>query len=37
MSALRNLEDFNYSNEGDFLRWLSRIAENQISGNLVQD
>ena len=36
MSALRNLKDFNYSNEGDFLRWLSRIAENQIRGNLDQ-
>lgn len=36
MSALRDLKDFNYSNEGDFLRWLSRIAENQIRGNLDQ-
>jgi RNA polymerase sigma-70 factor (ECF subfamily) len=36
MSALRDLEDFNYSNEGDFLRWLSGIAENQIRGKLVQ-
>jgi len=36
MSALRDLKDFNYSNEGDFLRWLSGIAENQIRGNLVQ-
>ena len=36
MSALQDLKDFNYSNEGDFLRWLSRIAENQIRGNLDQ-
>ncbi len=36
MSALRDLKDFNYSNEGDFLRWLSKIAENQILGNLDQ-
>ena len=36
MSALRDLKDFNYSNEGDFLRWLSKIAENQIRGNLDQ-
>ena len=34
LSALRDLESFNYSNEGDFLRWLSAIAENQIRGNL---
>ena len=36
MSALQDLKDFNYSNEGDFLRWLSKIAENQIRGNLDQ-
>src|SRR5210317_412076 len=36
MSALRDMKNFNYSNEGDFLRWLSRIAENQIRGNLDQ-
>lgn len=36
MSALRDLKDFKYSNEGDFLRWLSKIAENQIRGNLDQ-
>ena len=34
ISALRDLDDFKYSNEGDFLRWLSGIAENQIRGNL---
>jgi len=37
ISALRDLEDFNYSNEWDFLRWLSGIAKNKIYGNLVQD
>lgn len=28
--ALGRLQDFSYSNEGDFLRWLSRIAENKL-------
>jgi len=28
--ALRGLEGFTYKNEGDFLRWLSRIAENRL-------
>ena len=28
--ALGGLKDFNYRNEGDFLRWLSRIAENKL-------
>jgi RNA polymerase sigma-70 factor (ECF subfamily) len=32
--ALRDLEDFTYTNEGDFLRWLERIAENRIRSNL---
>ena len=26
--ALDGLQDFTYKNEGDFLRWLSKIAEN---------
>jgi RNA polymerase sigma-70 factor (ECF subfamily) len=30
ISALRSLENFTYKNEGDFLRWLSQIAENRI-------
>ena len=30
ISALRSLENFTYKNEGDFLRWLSTIAENRI-------
>ena len=33
ISALRGLEDFTYQNEGDFLRWLSKIAENRIRDN----
>ncbi len=28
--ALGGLQDFTYRNEGDFLRWLSRIAENKL-------
>jgi RNA polymerase sigma-70 factor (ECF subfamily) len=34
ISALRSLQDFTYKNEGDFLRWISRIAENRIRDNL---
>ena len=34
MCALRDLEDFTYTNEGDFLRWLVTIAENRIRDNL---
>ncbi len=34
MGALRNLGGFTYTNEGDFLRWLGRIAENRIRDNL---
>jgi RNA polymerase sigma-70 factor (ECF subfamily) len=30
IQALGGLKDFNYRNEGDFLRWLCRIAENKI-------
>jgi len=32
--ALSGLENFTYRNEGDFVRWLSRIAENEVRGNL---
>jgi RNA polymerase sigma-70 factor (ECF subfamily) len=32
--ALQDLEDFTYRNEGDFLRWLSKIAENRIRDNV---
>ena len=30
IQALGNLKDFTYRNEGDFLRWLCRIAENKF-------
>jgi len=32
MSALKDLGDFTYKTQGDFLRWLSRIAENRLRG-----
>ena len=32
--ALNDLDNFTYKNEGDFLRWLSTIAENVLRGNL---
>lgn len=34
VSALRDLGDFTYRSEGDFLRWLGKIAENRIRDNL---
>lgn len=34
VSALRDLGDFTYRDEGDFLRWLSRIAENRLRDNV---
>jgi RNA polymerase sigma-70 factor (ECF subfamily) len=34
VSALQDLEDFTYQNEGDFLRWMSKIVENRIRDNL---
>jgi RNA polymerase sigma-70 factor (ECF subfamily) len=34
LNALRGLEDFKYENEGDFLRWLLRIAQNTLGHNL---
>lgn len=30
VQALAGLENFTYKDEGDFLRWLSRIAENKL-------
>lgn len=33
ISALRSMENFTYRNEGDFLRWVSKIAENRIRDN----
>jgi RNA polymerase sigma-70 factor (ECF subfamily) len=32
--ALSGLDGFTYKNEGDFVRWLSTIAENVLRGNL---
>jgi RNA polymerase sigma-70 factor (ECF subfamily) len=34
MCAFRDLEEFNYTSEGDFLRWIGQIAENRIRDNL---
>ncbi|MHC4707344.1 MAG: RNA polymerase sigma factor [Planctomycetota bacterium] len=34
MCAFRDLGDFTYISEGDFLRWLWTIAENRIRDNL---
>lgn len=34
VSALEGIGGFTYSNEGDFLRWLSKIAENTLRDNL---
>ena len=30
VQALASLENFTYKDEGDFLRWLSKIAENKL-------
>jgi len=32
--ALKRLDDFTYKDEGDFVRWISKIAENEVRGNL---
>jgi RNA polymerase sigma-70 factor (ECF subfamily) len=32
--ALNGLDDFTYKSEGDFVRWLSKIAENELRGSL---
>ena len=34
MCAFMDLEEFTYTDEGDFLRWLGQIAENRIRDNL---
>jgi RNA polymerase sigma-70 factor (ECF subfamily) len=34
VSALGGLKDFSYKNEGDFLRWLARITQNELRDNL---
>jgi len=33
-SALQGIGNFKYTNEGDFLRWLSKIAQNSLRDNL---
>ncbi len=33
LHALGGIEDFTYENEGDFVRWLSKIAENALRDN----
>ena len=32
--ALKGLGDFTYTNEGDFVRWLSKIAQNALLDNV---
>ena len=34
ISAIRSMENFTYTNEGDFLRWISKIAENRLRDNI---
>jgi len=34
VSALQDLRGFTYKNEGDFVRWLSRITENKLRNYL---
>ena len=34
VSALHDLRGFTYKNEGDLVRWLSRITENKLRNNL---
>ena len=34
IAALRGMENFTYQNEGDFLRWVAKIAENRIRDEL---
>jgi len=34
VSALKDLGNFTYKNEGDFVRWLSGITENRLRDNL---
>jgi RNA polymerase sigma-70 factor (ECF subfamily) len=36
VSVLKDLGGFTYKNEGDFLRWLSKIAENRIRDNVYR-
>jgi RNA polymerase sigma-70 factor (ECF subfamily) len=32
--ALQDLDDFTYRDEGDFLRWMSKVVENRIRDNI---
>jgi RNA polymerase sigma-70 factor (ECF subfamily) len=34
LSALKDLGDFTYRDAGDFLRWLSAVAENRLRDNV---
>lgn len=34
LGGFRDLESFTYRNEGDFLRWMSKIVENKIRDNI---
>jgi RNA polymerase sigma-70 factor (ECF subfamily) len=34
LSALGGLGNFKYNNEGDFLRWLAKITQNELRDNL---
>jgi RNA polymerase sigma-70 factor (ECF subfamily) len=34
VSALKDLGDFTYRDDGDFLRWLSAVAENRLRDNV---
>jgi RNA polymerase sigma-70 factor (ECF subfamily) len=34
VSVLKDLQNFTYKNEGDFVRWLASIAENRLRDNL---
>jgi len=34
MHALHGLGDFTYTNEGDFVRWLSKITQNALHDNM---
>jgi RNA polymerase sigma-70 factor (ECF subfamily) len=33
ISAFNGLDNFTYKNEGDFVRWISKIAENELRRN----
>ena len=36
IAAVKGLDKFQYRDEGDFLRWIAKIAENRIRDNLKQ-